>query len=117
MNGLAVCTQQQPLPAPSEADWHELRAVLSSLAEEAAFMGYASCTLRSWAMAVQRRSIAGPKSATAPLVMTLMQQGRLVGRMVIERAIERAVELACEMPVPPCSLMGRQAAEQLWGQR
>lgn len=113
MNGLAVCTQQQPLPAPSEADWQELRAVLSSLAEEAAFMGYASCTLRSWAMAVQRRNIAGPQSATAPLVMTLMQQGRLVGRM----AIERAVEMACEMPVPPCSLKERQAAEQLWGQR
>jgi hypothetical protein len=104
MNGLAMCTPQQPLPAPSESDWHELRAVLGSLAEEAAFTGYASCTLRSWAMAVQRRSLAGPESATAPLVMTLMQQGCLVQQST------------CEMPVPR-SLMERQATEQPWGQR
>ncbi len=104
MNGLAVCTPQQPLPAPSEAEWHELRAVLGSLAEEAAFTGYASCTLRTWAMAVQRRGMAGPESATAPLVMTLMQQGRLVQQS------------ACEMPVPR-SPMERQQADQLWDER
>jgi hypothetical protein len=104
MNGLAVCTPVQPLPTPSLADLHELRAVLGSLAEEAAFTGYASCTLRSWAMAVQRRCLAGPKSATAPLVMTLMQQGWLVQQST------------CEMPVPR-SPMERQQAEKTWGQQ
>lgn len=89
MNGLAVCKPQQPLPAPSEADWHELRAVLGSLADEAAFTGYASCTLRTWVMAVQRRGMAGPGSATAPLLMTLMQQGRLVQRSWCEVAVPR----------------------------
>lgn len=104
MNGLAVCTPVQPHPTPSLADLHELRAVLGSLAEEAAFTGYASCTLRSWAIAVQRRCLAGPESATAPLVMTLLQQGRLVQKS------------ACEMPVAR-SPMEQRHAEQQWGQR
>lgn len=90
MNGSAVCTPQQPIPAPSEADLRELRAVLGSLAEEAAFTGYASCTLRSWGMAVQRRGLAGPQSQAAPLVMTLMQQGRLVEMSACQVPVARA---------------------------